>query len=483
MRILQVNSYADPVGGAENYMLALGSELERRGHSVGLFGTSPDRDVVGERIRVPRRPRYDRAALIQDPGTTAALSSFVERFDPDLIHAHNLFSLGQDLVRTLGSFGIPLVQTFHDYGVVCPNSWCVRGDGTPCTGGAGAQCFRHRCQQNYPFDPEHVFLTLLRQNQLASSIDVALCPSQHLAKLLARHGFPDVRPLPYFVERTAEPSRATARAPAELLFLGRLEPEKGLAHLLDALPRILEVEPRTRLTLVGDGSAAAALHAKVRELGLDARVDFHGKVEHERVREFHARATALVLPSIWSENSPLAIYEALAIGLPVLGSRVGGIPELIEDGQTGFLFEPRDPADLAEKALKLLGLPPAERERMALRMRERARELSPEQHLDRLEEIYDEILARPARRAQPASLRLDERLEEILARLFGKEAPHERHIRDLVGQIGELKAYVGKLESDNRQLASHTARKGRRSGLLQLVRTFARHLGLPKVFA
>src|SRR5688572_16424684 len=154
VRILQFNTYADPVGGAEVYALTLTRELRDRGHVVGFFGTSATREVDEEHLRVVRRPTYDARLLWGDPPVSRGLEAFARRLQPDLIHIHNVFALGLDVLETLGLLGVPTVQTVHDFNRVCPNSWCVRGDGTICPGGIGAQCFRHDCHENYPFDAQ-----------------------------------------------------------------------------------------------------------------------------------------------------------------------------------------------------------------------------------------------------------------------------------------------------------------------------------------
>src|SRR5687767_8376290 len=154
VRILQVNNYADDVGGAEVYAQALTRELRQRGHAVVFFGTTPDREVQEEELRIVRRPRYDPAVLTRDPRVREALEETIQRVRPELIHVHNVYSLGIDVLELLGRTGIPVVQTIHDFGLLCPNSWCVLPEGTPCSGVVGAKCFRNNCQQNYPYDAE-----------------------------------------------------------------------------------------------------------------------------------------------------------------------------------------------------------------------------------------------------------------------------------------------------------------------------------------
>ena len=144
MEILQVNSYADVVGGAEVYALALTRELRARGHRVRFFGTSERRSADDEHERVVRRTPYDARLLVHDAAVRDALAETLSRARPDLVHLHNVYAFGLDVIETLAASGVPMVQTVHDAHLICPNSWCVWPDGTPCAGGIGAQCFQHR---------------------------------------------------------------------------------------------------------------------------------------------------------------------------------------------------------------------------------------------------------------------------------------------------------------------------------------------------
>jgi glycosyltransferase involved in cell wall biosynthesis len=437
VRILQINNYADPVGGAEVYALALTRELGERGHEVGFFGTSPDRESDEDRLRVVRRPRYDVRFLFQDPLVRDALATMVARFRPDLMHVHNVYSLGVDVLEYLGTTDVPLVQTVHDFSLLCPNSWCVWGDGSPCSGGVGAKCFLHDCQRNYPYDPEVALHTLLKQRTLAGIVDLSICPSRHLAGLMRDGGARDVRHLNYFIDPIAA-GAAGERSARELVYIGRLEPEKGVEHVLDAMPHILRVDPGVHLSIIGSGSLESALAARARELELGTSATFVSHVPRSELGRFYATATACVLPSIWSENSPLVAYECLAAGLPMIASRIGGIPELVQDGLGGFTFTPRDPRDLAEKVERFLGLPANERARMSVAMRAAAERFRVTPHVDRMEELYVEVHTR-GHGSHPANLTIDRDLLAVLAE-YGSEK----------GRLGALflehTAYIRRLE-------------------------------------
>ena len=453
MRILQFNNYADPIGGAEVYALALTRELRQRGHEVVFFGTSPDRETSEEHLRVVQRPRYDTARLTRDPSVRQALHETLRRFRPELIHVHNVSAMGIDVLEGLGQSGVPVLQTVHDFSLLCPNSWCVLPDGTACPGGAGAKCFQNDCKQNYPYDGEVALHTLLRQRVMAAVVDLAVSPSRYLADMTRASGVREVRHLHYFIDPIVSGPSAP-RAANELVFIGRLEPEKGIEHLLDAMPTILKGFPKARLTLVGSGSLSESLQARARELGLGTDVTFIPHVPRAELGRYYATSAACVLPSIWSENSPLVAYECLFAGLPMIASRIGGIPELVAEGQAGFTFAPRDPRDLAEKALKLLSLTPAERERMSQAMRLRAQDFQPAAHLESLEALYGEAQRTAPHRSSPA-LTIDADLLALLAQ-YGQERTHlARLFHEHVGYIAQLEQDLGRQRSDR----EHEARE------------------------
>ncbi len=175
-----------------------------------------------------------------------------------------------------------------------------------------------------------------------------------------------------------------------ILFVGTLRPVKGVKYLIQAMNVIAQKEPKTRLMLVGNGEERDYLRGLVKELKLERYVTLVGKVPNEKVPEYMVASDVFVLPSL-SEGFPLTILEAMASGLPIVASKVGGLPEIVEDGQNGFLVEPRKPGQIAEKVLLLLkneGL----RQRMIVNNRKKVQQYSSDNTVGRLEAIYRHVL-------------------------------------------------------------------------------------------
>ena len=197
--------------------------------------------------------------------------------------------------------------------------------------------------------PRTRFLRVTRDAALRRARHV-FCPSAYLRDIALGWGVDPVRlsvlpnPAPQI---PSMPAREELRAELglsgyALVFAGRLGPQKALGVALQALGDV----PDASLTIAGDGPGRAALEGRARELGLEGRVSFLGSVSREQVlRLFHA-ADASVLPSAW-ENSPHTVVEALAVGCPVIATAVGGVPEVVRDGENGLLVPPGDSGALA----------------------------------------------------------------------------------------------------------------------------------------
>jgi glycosyltransferase involved in cell wall biosynthesis len=150
------------------------------------------------------------------------------------------------------------------------------------------------------------------------------------------------------------PDRAPRTSNAKtIVCVGRLSPEKGQAGLLEAFAKLRASHPGLRLRLIGDGPNRSALEALAGRLGLIDSVTFVGRLPEEQTLEEIAQSDLLVLPS-FMEGLPIVLIEAMALGVPVVASRVAGIPELVEDCATGLLFLPSDWSDLASKIERLL---------------------------------------------------------------------------------------------------------------------------------
>ncbi len=360
MRILQVNKFLYPKGGAEIVCLGLSEMLRKAGHEVFHFGMSDSRNTVGEDADCfPREIDYhaDRS-LSQRIGEAArtlygrearrGMEKLIDRRHPDIIHAHNIYhQLTPAILEPARKRGIPVMLTLHDYKLACPVYTFLR-DGEICEeclkGGTGA-LLRHRCKGGSLSES----LVLWAEDRLhrwlksyERGVDLFTSPSRFLLKKMVE-GRVDPDSIVYlqnalplsqdWIERPYQAPPVSTRP--DLLWVGRMSYEKGLDTLLRALARS---RSNLRLLLVGDGPEEAALRTLSQSLSLGDSVEFLGRVPRERVAELILSSHGTVIPSEWYENAPLSILESLALGRAVIASELGGIPEMLEHERTGWLF-------------------------------------------------------------------------------------------------------------------------------------------------
>ena len=364
MRILVVNKFFWSKGGSERVMFDLNRGYERAGHSVVPFAmASPDNrptpfepyfasnvDYEGARglgaLRAATRAIYSSDAKRR-------IRDLVRRTRPDVAHLHNFHhQLSPSIVDALREEKVPAVHTLHDYKVICPNYLlytenrvCER-----CRSGRFHHAVVHRCVRGSRAASlvawaEMTFHRWART--LERGVARFVSPSRFLGEKLVEFGVARerVRVIPNGIDASRF---ETAVAPgSDFLYVGRLSREKGLPTLLKALEQV----PRARLTVTGTGPEERALRQEAQRLG--SRVRFTGHLSRDGLLKRVRESRAVVLPSEWYENAPIAALEALASGVPVIASEIGGLPEIVRPRETGLLVPPGDPARLAD-ALEVL---------------------------------------------------------------------------------------------------------------------------------
>jgi len=298
---------------------------------------------------------------IWNPGSARMLMKFVRREKPDAVHTHNLMGLGFSIPRALKREGVRHVHTVHDVQLLHPSGLLPAEWRGP----------------RWPHERAYIMLMKRRMG----SPDVVVFPSEFMKELHERSGFfPGSKRV---VLRNPAPKAGRSGESGEsgerrFLFVGQLEEHKGILDLLDAW-MLWDGRADAKLAIVGSGT----LDGAVRRLAENAPgVEFRGRLEGEEFSREMDRASWLVVPSKVIENAPTVIVEALARGIPVIASRVGGIPELVRDGENGILFEAGD----REGLVGALG---RAREVKEAREGTEAREVpTVEEHLEELEGFY-----------------------------------------------------------------------------------------------
>ncbi|MBM3317748.1 MAG: glycosyltransferase family 4 protein [Candidatus Eisenbacteria bacterium] len=410
MTILQANKFHYVKGGAERYYLDVSRLLAGGGHTVVPFAMEDRRNEPTPYARwfvrgVDYRGRLGLAArarealrAIDSAETMRKAAALVAETRPAVAHLHNIYhQLSPSLITALDRCGVPMVQSLHDYKIICPG-YLLMTHGEICERCKGGRYFNavlHKCLLDST--PASIVgwieATLHARRGTYGKVARFLCPSRFLLEKFAEFGVPREKLVhfPYFLPLD---DYAPAYAPADyFIYLGRLSREKGIATLLQALRE----RSGTRLTcrILGEGPLEGELKRRAAEWKL-GRVEFSGYLQGEALQRAIREAAFTVVPSEWYENLPFSVLESFALGTPVVGSRIGGIPEMVLDRETGLTFAPGEATELAA-AIDWMEAHPSEAVEMGRRARRMDEErYAPEPHLRRLVELYREVIAAAA---------------------------------------------------------------------------------------
>lgn len=412
MRLLLVTNYFPPhyTGGAEVVIYNEYHGLRERGVEASVLMINArmsqrlDRHLQYEGIplhEVLHRPYWLKSGLLQafDPRIYRDLLAELRSVRPDLVHIHNVSGATLAPFIACQRLDIPVVLTLHDHWLLCPNNMLYRRDGSLCDASSSTRAC-NRCLRRYDFWANIPGRRRLFARMVAS-VRLFISPSHKLVDLHVAAGYDRSRfrvvhngIKPTLFQQPEDPAvQAVARDMGlhrTLLFAGAIAESKGIATLVEATPLLARYVPGFRLVVAGAGDPR--LVEALRNLDQE-RVKLLGKVPFQEMRTLYATADLTVIPSLWYENSPMCIYESLLAGTPVLGSDVGGIPELIEPGTTGYTFRRGDPVALTERVVQHFARSARERRSMRRHCVEHARShMTLDRHLDQLQQVYKEIL-------------------------------------------------------------------------------------------
>ena len=398
--LLAVNNYYYRRGGAEAVFLDHNRLFEAEGWRVVPFAmrhprnlASPWADYFVEEIEYGRRYSLgDR--LVRVPKVVYSfearrrLAALLDRVRPDAAHAHNVYHhLSPSVLWALHARGVPTVLTLHDLKIACPAYTMLAPDGVceRCRGGRLYEVVRHRCLKgSLPLSlVAYAEATLHRRLRTYERCVARLVvPSRFYATRLAEWGIASAKlvHVPNFVAAgDYEPRYAPGR---RFVYVGRLVREKGVATLIRAAARA-----GVGVRVIGAGPESQALQSLARTLA--ANVEFTGHLVGPALRDAIAGARAVVLPSEWYENAPLALLEAYALGKPVIGAHIGGIPELIREGETGTAFASGSVDELAARLVEFASRPDDQLAALGAEARRVAEtEYSPRRYRERILDVY-----------------------------------------------------------------------------------------------
>lgn len=355
MRILLANKFYYRRGGDCICMLNLEQLLRANGHDVAVFSMDYPENLDTQWKRYfPSEIKFNPGpGLFKTFARTIGYGDVRRRFEmllddfkPDVVHVHNIHTqLSPVIVELAHKRGIRTVWTIHDYKLLCPRYDCLRGGTELCE-----DCFtdkshvlRYRCMKNSLPASLLAFLEARKWSvrKLTEITDVFLCPSQFIASKMEKGGFPEdkITAMSNFIDVDKCAGDVAAQRGDYYCYVGRLSHEKGVDTLIKAAGSL-----PYRLVVVGDGPLRSELEAVA-----SPNVEFVGFKSWDEVKAIVGKARFNVIPSEWYENNPLSVIESLSLGTPVIGAKIGGIPELIDPATSGAVFESKNASELAEK--------------------------------------------------------------------------------------------------------------------------------------
>lgn len=406
MKVLLVNKLFFPRGGSERVFFSEADLLKRKGHQIAFFSMFDQRNLSCPQSKYfishidYETPVNIKLKILQSLKMLYSfeakkkLKELLNDYQIDIVHLHNIYhQISPSILDVFARYKIPIVMTLHDYKLVCP-SYSMFVDGKPCEkcrNGRYFWCLFKKCTKgSYAKGLLNVVEMYLHHKilHIYDKIDVFVSPSRFLKEKLKEMGFKkEMVYLPNFINAKDYLPKYNSNGKI-ICYFGRLSKEKGLFTLIEAVKRI-----DIKLKIIGDGPIKKDLEEKVRRENLE-NVSFLGYKSGEEFKEEVRNSRIVVLPSEWYENYPRSVMEAFALGKPVIGARIGGIPELVKDGGTGLTFEPENSEDLREKINFLINNRDKviEMGRNARKFAEK--ELNPEKHYKQLMEIYQKVVVK-----------------------------------------------------------------------------------------
>lgn len=357
--MISANNYYYRRGGAETVFLEQNQYLEKKGWEVVPFsmlhqGNNECKwsDYFIEEIEFGNeysslQKLKNAVKIIYSTEANVKLNLLIQVVQPDIFHAHNIYHhISPSILKVVKQHGIPSFVTLHDLKLACPAYKMLNANGVceKCKNGNILNVITNKCIKNSLSLSALIFMETLVHRMLGlykDNVDKFIVPSQFYIDKFIEWGWPVEKfaYVPNFVD--VESYQPEYKAGNYFLFFGRLGHEKGVDTLINAAHNA-----KIKLVIAGTGPESDYLQQLANSLNAD--VEFLGYVSGEPLKKVVQESRAIVIPSEWYENAPMSVLEAYSLAKPVVGANIGGIPELIDVGKTGFIFESGNIGQLTE---------------------------------------------------------------------------------------------------------------------------------------
>ena len=363
MRVLLVNKFHYLKGGSEKYYFELGDLLKQHGHEIAFFSMKSDKNIKTnekeyfvDEIDLNNGSKLKAFDVIYSKENKRKMLQAIEDFKPDIVHISNFQrQLSASIIDAIKEKNIPIIFTAHDLQAICPDKTMLDKEKEiceKCIGGHYINCIKNKCVKN------SILKSVLgaiegeyyRVNEFyTKKIDFIITPSEFYRQKLIEDGISGekIQSMHNFVNLNEYDISREDKGYA--FYFGRLSKEKGILNLLEAFRRLED----GMLYIAGEGPERKKIEEIIERDKLQERVKLLGFLNSNKIKEYVANARFIVVPSIWYENCPYSVMETLAIGKPVIGAKIAGIPELVKDEQNGLLYNYNDVDELSRKMSRL----------------------------------------------------------------------------------------------------------------------------------
>lgn len=396
MRIILVNKYWYERGGTERVLFLTKKLLEDAGHEVEIFGMHDEKNIFENKYFIDNID-YTKARGIQkitqarniicNNDAKEKFKKLLNDFAPDLVHFHNIYhQLSFSLVEACDEMHIPSVMTLHDYKMISPN-YTMYHHGhidDSMLGKNYYRCLFGNCMENiyksFVFTLEAYWRV---RHHIQEKITYYIAPSEFMKELCVGAGIQET--IEVIANPIASETFGTYKEKNYVGYTGRLSEEKGVEYLIAAARET----PEILYKIAGSGPDEARLKKLAKDL---QNVEFVGWLDGEDLFRFIGEARLLVVPSVWYENYPYSILRPQQLAKVVIGSNLGGIPELLPEN---CLFESKNISDMIERIRFWYMAPAKERASLGKLFQKRiARENSPQSYLEKILDLYEKVSAR-----------------------------------------------------------------------------------------
>lgn len=367
MKILLVNKFHYLRGGSEKYYFELGNLLKENGNEVAYFSmqdekniSTGDKEYFAEPIDLNNGSKLKALDIIYSKANYKKMCEAIDDFKPDIIHLNNFQrQLSASIVKAAENKNVPMVFTAHDVQAICPEISMLDSNGNiceECLKGKYKNCIKKSCVHNSRAKSMlgAIENQYYRKSKVYSEkISHIITPSEFYKTEFIKDGIDKekITAIHNYIE--LEDYNVKNEDENYILYFGRLAKEKGILYLLNAISKARKEIENIKLYIAGIGPEEEKIKEIISRNKLDKNVKLLGFLNHDKVKEYVSKSSIVVVPSIWYENCPYSVLETQAIGKPIIGSNLGGIPELVKDNENGLIYKYNDTDELSNKILEL----------------------------------------------------------------------------------------------------------------------------------